>query len=612
MKKIISLLLCVCLILPVLAGCEMTVTLKEGFSAKRPTETPGGSGGNNNGGLGSLDGLAYWGDSEFADLFAPLGNATFTLDNSRTATGEFTPGRPLSLSVTDSAGAVWTLDVPADALTRGETITMTAMRDVSLGEYGALKGGVQLSPDGLEFRVPVMLTATGSGYGEDSIMLQGDHNGGNVEFVSYSTTENSATAFLWHFSSGFGGGGGPFDNLRTRGNRDANRMRHYVQEYDYYNPIAGDDVPEPPSMSFNTCPDHKNNDDEAKLEAYWKQFREPEWALMQRIIASASGSGVDWDAEARGDTPFASGKAKDYLYALNVLIERLDEKVTLLGSKYEFQEDKYKAVVYVDQCWTREYDAIYATVQTAWYKNWIQERDAWILRAPKRRLVRTYEWGCSVWNYWMEKLVEDHDYMAAHALQEVIKFNVSIGHGATDEYIKMLGNALTFKVEHEIDLQGEGVMFYKLSGLSSVSMDQAECTFGKSSGTGVYDSYSVAGGEAAIKGTPSYENTVQLSNLDPCDKKTKKAGFCQFGAQWETVYLPDVPGVEMPIPGPVYLAFGLYARSDMDMDTGLYSFDIPLTKGSAQMDETFFWAGEFVFALTVTMTHTPQGEFYIK
>jgi len=42
----------------------------------------------------------------------------------------FTPGETLSLSVTDSAGATWTLEIPAGALLNEETITMTAMADV--------------------------------------------------------------------------------------------------------------------------------------------------------------------------------------------------------------------------------------------------------------------------------------------------------------------------------------------------------------------------------------------------------------------------------------------------------------------------------------------------
>jgi hypothetical protein len=143
-----------------------------------------------------------WDNFDPADLIVSLGNATFILDTNATATGEFlADGKtPLSLSVTDSAGLTWTLDVPVDALLYGETITMTAMSDVSLdGEK--LGGGVQLSPDGLTFLAPAKLAVTGGDNVYSSFMYQGNHDGGNVTFVEFETTENSAAATLHHFSA---------------------------------------------------------------------------------------------------------------------------------------------------------------------------------------------------------------------------------------------------------------------------------------------------------------------------------------------------------------------------------------------------------------------------
>jgi hypothetical protein len=148
MKKAIALILCVCLLLPILAGCEMNITLKEGVPMKGQTNTPGNNSGNNGGNI-NLDDLDIeipkevtefwdnydWDNYDPADLHVTLGDATFSIDNHTDAkdTGVFTPGEELILSVADYAGLVWTLGIPGDALLDTQTITMTALRDIVFG-----------------------------------------------------------------------------------------------------------------------------------------------------------------------------------------------------------------------------------------------------------------------------------------------------------------------------------------------------------------------------------------------------------------------------------------------------------------------------------------------
>jgi hypothetical protein len=229
-------------------------------------------------------------------------------------------------------------------------------------------------------------------------------------------------------------------------------------------------------------------------------------------------------------------------------------------------------------------------------------------------------WGREVWNDWMKKLVENHDYIAAHALMEVQRYNESVGvktntySGQSHNYAELIANALTFNVRHEIDLQGEGVLFYRMSGDTTVRMDQGASyeRFGSKAGTGNYDNAKAE--SMAHDGPFSYDQTVLLSNFDPCFNKTIMSGFSVFGAEQEQWHETE-SGWNVPItfPGMVYMSFYAYHQNRIDPTTGLFMFELPLKNMSAQAaDETFFMAADVVFGLTVTLTHAPEGEVYIK
>jgi hypothetical protein len=485
------------------------------------------------------------------------------------------------------------------------------MRDVSLGEYGSLSGGVLLSPDGLTFITPATLTVTGGGYGADSLILQGDHNGGNVDLIYYEASANGVSAEVWHFSSKLG-------ELDNKGNinlgrmrdRNAERVFDSVAKYHVENPVSN--VPEPPSLTFNNCPNHDNNREQQILENYWKAFREPEYTAIMKI--AAMNSTRRWEELADPKTPLPGSMNNDrwYMSAMKILFDRLKTKLLKLDSDYSYQEDKYKAIAYV----ANKLDSgMMVTLQIACGKNSMGGSNEGVLRDSTYSAI-IKKWGKEVWNDWMKKLVENHNYMAAHALMEVQRFNDLVG-VESHNYSELLGNALTFKVEHKIDFNGEGLVFYKLSGNTTVKMDQINETtgiFGSKAGTGNYDSATME--EANFKSASSYDQTVELSKLDPCMNKTITAGFSVFGLEtenWATV-IPEF-GVSVPFsfPGAVYISFYTYAKSYIDPETGFFNFQLPLTNMSAQAaDDTYFWSGEVTLSLDVTVTHTPEGEVYIK
>ena len=134
-----------------------------------------------------------------------IGNATFTLDNGNSVSGEYIADNktPLTLTTTDSVGLTWTLEIPADSYNKAVTITMTPMTSASIKGLGDLPGGVQLAPDGIEFTRPAKLTVSGAGIDGKTMMLQGKHDGRDVVLSEYKNNGNSVTASLYHFSTGF-------------------------------------------------------------------------------------------------------------------------------------------------------------------------------------------------------------------------------------------------------------------------------------------------------------------------------------------------------------------------------------------------------------------------
>ena len=89
-----------------------------------------------------------------------LGNVHFTPDTARGTSGYFpADGTPVSLSVTDAAGYVWSLNVPGDALLEPATLSMTPAAAVNTNQSVLpISSGVQLGPDGIVFCDGVTLT----------------------------------------------------------------------------------------------------------------------------------------------------------------------------------------------------------------------------------------------------------------------------------------------------------------------------------------------------------------------------------------------------------------------------------------------------------------------
>jgi len=516
-----------------------------------PTSTS--SGGNNGGGNvngGSDDPVVTdpfvlnydWTNFDPADFINPLGDATFTVDSANSATGEFFADdeTPLSLSLTDSAGAVWTLDIPAFALLSPETIKMTALSDVKLGG-DTLDGGVLLSPAGLTFIQPATLTVRGPGCGEDSVIFEGEHDGNNMTFTEFDTGDGYVSATIWHFSTrvkGSGkGGGASVSMLQLLVDMGNEILRQPLQ------------APEPPSLTFK-CPGFHSTDKNIKNKAimdFMLKCTDPELEARQTIKRAI--------ANYRGQDAILA-QAMDMVMKLE---QRFADKINMLIYQYKYQEDKLAAIftLSVYGTWNRDdkYGIDYEEI---------------------------YKWVAEAWNELMRELVEDHDYTRAHSLTNLISVVKSIYtlRGIdldTTGFERRLGNALTFRVEWKLHndaaINGNwGLQVMDSSTEAIISMNQfreKEGFYGEDAGVGRVDYYNVGDG-APARPDVSFRVNARLFDLDPCMKKTITVSFDNPGAVDFHVTLQ---------PGNIYSEYAADFASEIlkgKLTDGFYVFELPI------------------------------------
>jgi hypothetical protein len=93
-----------------------------------------------------------------------------------------------------------------------------------------------------------------------------------------------------------------------------------------------------------------------------------------------------------------------------------------------------------------------------------------------------------------------------------------------------------------------------------------------------------------------------------------KAGFDKFGADSEPLYSLKDNWEGAWTPGLVKICFDTHYTQYIDSKTGFFMFDMPISNGNAQCSQkTFPYSDAYNSCdFTVTLTHTPKGEFYIK
>lgn len=502
MRRVLSFVLILILFTSTLYGCTIRIVNKN----KEQPET-------------SSEAVAY--EQEF------LGRATFTLDNTASASVDFlADGSSATVSVTDSAGLTWQLDIPQNALLYPQTVKMTAMRDVNIDALGAMSGGVLLEPDGLTFLSPATLTVTGDGFGENSIILTGNQDGSDITFAECVTSTNSNTATIYHFSSAYGS---QFDDMDARNKFDEASAKQARKATGEGKKILNQElnVPVPPSLSFRYEKGKtKDPSEDAALQTFFNEFLKPEWPAANAIASAGlnsftmRNSNVDYEDE-----------VYDNFEVWAELISRLQAKADKLLEDYKYQEDKWKAISRV-AAWATDINDIKSIAAA---QKFVQEKNVKIILG-NRNLLRGKmdKWGTEVWNYWMNELLEKHDYTAVRSLEDVNSASALVGVdlGDVEEKIR---NAMKFDLEIEINMRtvAEYYFSYEITGTIPVQLTLGgDMLLGDGSGTCEYASVKCP--IAQIISPSSYPCIATITKFDPCFEDVVTVSLDRIGAEEET------------------------------------------------------------------------------
>jgi hypothetical protein len=237
------------------------------------------------------------------------------------------------------------------------------------------------------------------------------------------------------------------------------------------------------------------------------------------------------------------------------------------------------------------------------------------------------KWAKEVWNHYMKKLVEEHDYRAIHPLGHIMLCSAFAGVKEAAKCNEYLGNALTFRVEGEYkDALGTAYVCY-LSGEAVVSMNKHIGGWifeGEDTVNARIDSYTQAYGSFGnVVGInlPSFNNNAnnaRISNLDPCIRKKIMVGFDKFDEDIEfdiqtpaTDSFPSSVG-SMSAGLPTVPFYDRFNRAE-----GFYDFECDIANLKENcVDEkisgSYTQGAKLVWTLTISLFHAPKEDVFMK
>ena len=363
-----------------------------------------------------------------------LGNVKFTPDAARTGSVLFPAnGTPVSLSVTDAGGYVWTLNIPSNALSLPTTISMAPFAGIdSSSSLLPVVSGVQLSPDGAEFEDGVLLTVTApAALGSHAALAMADGGGANLYFVETTNQANSFSTTLFHFSSAsaFDPSDAQWQQIQDQFHSQPGGVLDNAYQ-SALNGIASLDnkmviPPEPPDLGFSCADDTVSS---AAFSYNYSLFLAENNAIQNLLYVGAAYRYFT------GSDPHADVE--------NSLIRELIEnscyrKVDFLFTYYNTVPLKYLVVslaaAHVDH-WDKQYGG---TGRPDWYAQLL----AWV--------------SGPVVDYYVNK-VKNHDYTAATAVAP-LQTEIVRQSGDPSAMLQRFAAALTFQLTLTISDIGDGL-----------------------------------------------------------------------------------------------------------------------------------------------------------
>lgn len=508
------------------------------------------------------------------DLF--FGNIHFAPDAARSGSVYFPAnGTPMSLSVTNASGWVWTLFLPSDALLTARTITMIPSASVdSSGAFMQVSNGVQLLPDGLAFCDGVTLSVTPPApQGASLGFVMAREDGSDVYFAKNTNAAGTYSTVLYHFSSGGIGDDlsktlGYFKDMTLAELESLfNSMLHETLE-----DLDNNRFPEPPPP-----PDYGANcngvDDEA-TDAYVQTIINPKVTERENEL---SGLGQQLTM-LTGDSSFQT--EADNLVQQALLIYEQREVNFLFGMTGD--PKKFLPLATVVQSVESQMEAQNVPVPPIW-------------DAKVERLILIAR------DYYGQQVVY-HDFSM---LNNAVKMGdlyatLSGDPGSADSNRKYLAGVMTFTASMDLSWTfSHGRM--EAQGDVQITADQQ--TFALT-GTGSIDNNSGNFDSCGLVQDP-FDETIGIKDWDQqCKGSTVDLTFSPFALTPAQLSCSPVPYPASPLRDAAGNAFAGYGGKS----AGGMTFNTSVSYGGETLiDQTFSGdSGSGPVTLHVTVTHTPQ------
>ena len=528
-----------------------------------------------------------------SQVLGDLGLISFTLDTARqvSQTFDYLSGGDIVLTTADANGYGWMLSIPADALVKSETITMTPFATMDVSQSGAkIISGVQLEPDGLQFVDAVRLSVTAPIDNPGiSLIFSMNQDGSEVKFAPTTNTSGGKTAIaeIWHFSSA------GTDNSSHSGEDVMEVYRKWAAE-DFKMALDAAKQfiknpprpPEAPQISM-FCRGTEVNPDQNEAYEYMRDFEDPYDEIGSVVLGAQKAmelTGVATEA--------------DSTRAVNVLVEILKiekNNVLVFGKQYAKDKPPDRLVTLIPTALQVEYK--------------IQLLGLGEGTGPSL-LPYITGWAETIRDYYLNELKTKHDYRAWPGVF-TLEHDAQIL-GGTDRLQELI-DTMTFEVI--LDTSFDGTWYSSGKQYATGNVVQTADVRGlklKTSGIDLWGDLDnlrlkVKTGTftnpTGAHPVPSpYTGTMWLKNWDACVTKSFDVVLSGFSG------IEDLEGRN---------AAGAASRAGLKQywwDAGFFMFTVPIKNLDANMgDQTFTGsgsAGDGAFTgsgkLHIVLKHTPK------
>ncbi len=370
-----------------------------------------------------------------------LGNVKFTPDTSRATSASFlADGTPLSLSVTDAVGYVWSLSAPADALLTPATLSMTPFAGINTNQSALpIISGVQLGPEGIQFCDGVTLTlTTPAPLGPYATLMMGAGDGSNLGLVQTTNHAASYSTTIFHFSAG------------AASDPSAQQLANMLAEVKAAITQAESDLlnvqkqqaapPEPPDDEFK-CEGNPGAD--AQVDEYVFNLFSEETAVINNLLSAAHALQLLGD---NSDADYAISLVEPFIST------EVFRKVNSLYTTWSGKPLKFSAYAKAALTASRQ-DQL---VGGAGVPGLDEQLQSWFK-------------GNVVAHYW-DKLLKQHDYSMAKVLLTFPKTLYLLGGTPqNNNFIQDVANGYTFKVNLTVSDIGANNYSIKAHGTVTVT-----------------------------------------------------------------------------------------------------------------------------------------------